>query len=255
MISLAGKNSLITGGSRGIGKATAIIFAESGCNIAIGYEKNETAANATVEQCQSHGVQAMAIRANMGNRSEVFEMVDQTAKTLGSIDILVNNAGIWENNPIDEMTEERLRKTVDINLMGCFHSCQAVVPHMKERKSGNIINISSTAAQRGEAFHSPYSATKAALIGLTKSLAVELADYNIRVNCVCPGATITGLMREQWSVDPSKKEAIDQLVEMTPMGRYMTVDEMAETALFLVSDKSSGITGLSIPVDGGRSAG
>ncbi|MDF1545354.1 MAG: 3-oxoacyl-ACP reductase FabG [bacterium] len=246
MISLSGKSAIITGGSRGIGQATAIMFAEVGCNVVIGYEKNETAAKITIEKCQSFGVKAVAIKANMGSRSDVFDLVAEATTTLGSVDILVNNAGVWEHNPIDEMTEERLRRTVDINLMGCFHSCQAVVPQMKERKSGNIINISSTAGQRGEAFHSPYSATKSALIGLTKSLAVELADHNIRVNCVAPGWVETDM-----SIDSLNEDHDNKIISKIPMGRVGMPQELAGPILFMASELSTFITGEILNVNGG----
>ena len=246
MINLSGKNAIVTGGSRGIGRATAVMFAEAGCNVAISYEINSEAAEKTVADCRKFGTKAIALKVSMSDRDNVSNLIESAHKEFGMVNILVNNAGVWEYNPIDGMTEKSLRRTIDINLMGCFYSCQAVTPIMKAQKSGNIINISSTAGQRGEAFHSPYSATKSGLIGLTKSLAVELAPHNIRVNCVAPGWVDTDMSR-----DALENEKDNSIVGKIPMGRVGRPEELAGPILFMASDLSTFITGEVLNVNGG----
>ena len=183
-IDLTGKVAIITGGSRGIGRATVLRFAEAGAIVVINYRSDYTAAQDLVKEVEETGGRARAIQADVAVKDDVDRMVAETIKSFGQVDILVNNAGIWEYNPIDKMTRESLHRTIDINLMGCFYTSMAVAPHMKKRRTGTIVYVSSTAGQRGEAFHSPYAATKGALISLTKSLAPELVKENIRVNCV-----------------------------------------------------------------------
>ena len=173
-------------------------------------------------------------------------MVDLSIKEFGKIDILINNAGIWNENPIDSMDTKLLQKTIDINILGCFYTAMAVVPHMKKRKSGVIVNISSTAGQRGESFHSPYAATKGALIAMTKSWGPELADYNIRVNCVAPGWVATDM--SQASLDGPEGDSIRKVI---PLGRAGTPEELAGPILFMASDMASFITGEILNVNGG----
>jgi len=247
MISLKNKVTMITGGSRGIGRATARMFAQAGSDVIINFKGDKASARSAVEEAASFGVRAQAYQADVGEKSQVDAMVASIIKDFGRIDILVNNAGIWIHNPIDAMTEERLRETVDINLMGSFYTAMAVVPYMKKQGSGVIINISSTAGQRGEAFHSPYAATKSGVIGLTKSLAAELVGDNIRVNCVAPGWVETDMSRP--SLD-SEEEAAEVLSKI-PMGRVGTPEELAGPILFMASDMASFITGEVLNVNGG----
>jgi 3-oxoacyl-[acyl-carrier protein] reductase len=246
MISLKDKVSIITGGSRGIGRATAVMFARAGSHVLINYQADKAAAESVRDEASKFGVNAEIFQANVADKKQVDEMIAFTAERLGRIDVLVNNAGVWIKNPIDEMTSERLKETVDINLMGCFYTIMAVVPHMKRQKSGSIINISSTAGQRGEADYSPYGATKAALIGLTKSLAPELVAYNIRVNCVAPGWVETDMSRPSLESDEA-----ESVLSKIPMGRVGTPDELAGPILFMASDMASFITGEVLNVNGG----
>ncbi len=246
MISLKNKVTLITGASRGIGRAAALMFAQAGGDVVINYVSDDKAAESIRAECEKLGVRALAIKANVADRTEVEAMVKQTIKELGQIDVLVNNAGVWEENPIDNIDEARLKKALDINLLGTFYPTMAVVPHMKKRKSGNIINISSTAGQRGEAFHSPYSATKSAVIGLTKSWAPELVEFGIRVNCVAPGWVDTDMSHADL-VSADKAEILSKI----PMGRAGTAEELAGPILFLASDLSTFITGEIVNVNGG----
>ncbi|MEZ5360008.1 MAG: 3-oxoacyl-ACP reductase family protein [Candidatus Zixiibacteriota bacterium] len=246
MISLKGKTALVTGGSRGIGKAIVVMLAEAGANVVINYRNEKHAAERVQAVAESYGVKAMICQADVSDKRQVDDMVFDAVDKFGRIDILVNNAGIWEENPIDSMTEESLRRTVDINLMGVFFPIMAVVNYMKEQKSGNIINISSTAGQRGEARHSPYSATKSALIGITKSLAPELADYNIRVNCVAPGWVDTDMTKPTMASAEAAK-----VLATIPLRRIGTPEELAGPVVFLASDLSTFITGEVLNVNGG----
>jgi len=246
MISLKDKVAVITGASRGIGRATALLFAEAGCDLLVNYHANEKAAQQVVSAVERFGVTAKTFRADVSRKKEVDAMMDCAINQFGKIDILVNNAGIWKYAAIEEMTEERLKETMDLNLNGVFHATTATVPHMIKQKSGNIINISSTAAQRGEPFHSHYAASKGAVISLTKSLAVELAPHNIRVNCVAPGWADTDMSHESLVGDEG-----ETILEKIPLGRAATAEEMAGSVLFLASDLSTFITGEILNVNGG----
>jgi 3-oxoacyl-[acyl-carrier protein] reductase len=221
------------------------MFAKAGSHIVINYFADDKAANEVKKAAEKFGVRAITAKADIADRGQMDEMVANAIKRFGRIDVLVNNAGIWEYNPIDEMTDERLKRTIDINLYGTFYPVMAVVPHMKKQKSGSIINISSTAGQRGEAFHSPYAATKGAVQSLTKSLAPELAAFNIRVNCVAPGWVETDMSREALETEG------DQVVSKIPLGRAGTPEELAGPVLFLASDLASFITGEIFNVNGG----
>ncbi|MFH1699594.1 MAG: 3-oxoacyl-ACP reductase family protein [Candidatus Zixiibacteriota bacterium] len=246
MISLKGKTALVTGGSRGIGRAIVIMFARAGCNVVVNYRNDESSARGVCDEAMSHGVKAISIKAEVGDKKQADEMVAETIKSFGKFDVLVNNAGIWEENPIDTMTEESLRRTIDTNLLGCFFPTMAVAVQMKKQKSGSIIFISSTAGQRGEAFYSPYAATKSALIGLTKSLAPELAEYNIRVNCVAPGWVDTDMTRPTMNSPEAEK-----VLNSIPLHRIGTPEELAGPILFIASDMASFITGEVLNVNGG----
>jgi 3-oxoacyl-[acyl-carrier protein] reductase len=246
MISLKDKVALITGASRGIGKATALLFAKAGCNLIINYQHNEKSALEVLSQMKKFTVKAKLFQADVSQKRKVEEMVDFTIKEFGRIDILVNNAGIWKYAAIDQMTEEQLKETTEINLYGTFYPITAVVPHMLKQKSGNIINISSTAGQRGEPFHSPYAASKGAIISLTKSLAVELAPHNIRVNCVAPGWVDTDMSHASLIGEDREK-----ILSLIPMGRAGTAEEIAGSILFLASELSTFIIGEIINVNGG----
>lgn len=246
MMNLKDKVALITGASRGIGKATALLFADAGCNLVINYYNNEKNAIEVATSAEKFGVIAKIYRADVSQKSQVDEMVACLIKEFGKIDILVNNAGIWKYATIDQMTEEQLKETMEVNLYGSFYAVTASVPHMIKQKSGNIINVSSTAGQRGEPFHSHYAASKGAIISLTKSLAAELAHFNIRVNCVAPGWVDTDMSHD--SLIGEEKEKILSLI---PLGRAGAAEEIAGSILFLASELSTFITGEIINVNGG----
>lgn len=246
MISLKNKVALITGASRGIGKATALLFAQAGCDLVINYCKNDKDAKEVASSAEKSGVSAKIYKTDVSQRNQVVEMVAFAINEFGRIDILVNNAGIWKYAVVDQMKEEQLQETIEVNLYGTFYPITATVPYMIKQGSGNIINISSTAGQRGEPYHSHYAASKGAVISLTKSLAAELAPYNIRVNCVAPGWVDTDMSHH--SLIGEEREKILSLI---PLGRAGTAEEIAGSVLFLASGLSTFITGEIINVNGG----
>ena len=222
------------------------MLAQAGCNVLANYNHNQKAAQETVSEAKLQGIEADLFKADVSQKKQVEQMVEYTLARFQKIDILVANAGIWKYAPVDEMTEEQLQETVETNLYGAFYPISVVVPHMKKRKEGNIIAISSTAGQRGEAFHSHYAATKGAIISLTKSLASELASFNIRVNCVAPGWVETDMSQESL-IGPER----DQILRLIPLGRAATPEEIAGSILFLASDLATFITGEVLNVNGG----
>jgi len=246
MISLMNRSVLITGGSRGIGRAAAILMAKAGADIVFDYFKNHEAADEVKAEIEKLGRRAIAISGNVAEDHHCKELVDATCKLFGKIDVLVNNAGIWTYAPIDEMKEEVYRETLDINLSGLMYTTRYAVQQMKKQGHGKIINISSTAGQRGEALHSHYAATKGAIISLTKSWSSELAPA-IQVNCVAPGWVDTDM-----SAEPLKNPAdYKQITSIIPMRRVATAEEIAGPILFLASDLASFITGEILNVNGG----
>ena len=246
MIDLKNKVALITGASRGIGRATAISFAKTGCQVLINYHSNGKAAKEVLAKVRKLEVEAEIFKADVSRKIEVEQMVDFTLGRLGHIDILVANAGICKYAPIDSLTEAELKETVEINLYGVFYPITCLVPYMKKRKQGNIITISSTAGQWGDPFHSHYAATKGAVISLTKSLAVELAPHKIRVNCVAPGWVETDMSKEALSGEDREK-----ILYQIPLGRAAKAEEIAGSVLFLASELSSFVTGEILNVNGG----
>lgn len=247
MISLTNKTALITGGSRGIGAATAILFAKAGADVAITYISDEASAQKVVDDIHKVGRRCLVLKGDVSSAEDVNRVVAEVVRVLSRIDVLVNNAGIWTYAEVENMTEEVWDKTLDINLKGTFLMCKAVVPLMKKQGGGSIINISSTAGQRGEALHSHYAASKGGAISFTKSLASELAPYNILVNSVAPGWVDTDMCDEVFN-DPELKEAARKTI---PLGRIATAEDVAGSILFLASDLARYITGEVLNVNGG----
>ncbi len=245
MIVLHGKTALITGGSRGIGRATALMLAEAGANVAFTYREHKTRAEAVVKNIQFMQRKAFAYACDVSDFEQVGSVVTKAIADLGRIDFLITNAGIWKEAPIEEMTPEQWHETLAVNLDGVFHFIRLVVSHMKARKEGRIVTISSTAGQRGEAFHSHYAASKGAIIAFTKSLASELANDGILVNCVAPGWVETE-MSEQ-----ALKEQAEDILRTIPLKRPGKPEEIAGAVLFLVSEYASYVTGEIINVNGG----
>lgn len=247
MIDLKGKKALVTGGSRGIGRATAVLLAQAGCDVAINYMQNKDMAQHVKDTVQKVGKDCLIYKMDLAKKGDIYEMVDDIIGRWGHIDILVNNAGIWTYGEIGHMENSVWDETIKINLDGVFHLCSATVPQMKKREKGWIINVSSTAGVRGEAFHSHYAATKGALIAFTKSLAVELATSGIRVNCVSPGWVDTDMCTEIFS-DPDFRKKVEESI---PLKRIPDPVDIAGPILFLVSDLARHITGENLNVNGG----
>jgi len=245
MINLSNQIILITGAARGIGRATAIMAAKAGAKVIVNYRSNATEAEKVVHEIAQSGGMALAIRADVSIQSEVDAMIAKVISIYNRIDVLVNNAGIWTYGDIDGMSAETWRETMAANLDSIFYCCRAVVPHMKAQRRGRIINISSTAGQRGEAFHSHYAATKGAVISFTKSLAPELAPYNILVNCVAPGWVATDMSNDAL-IDEGEK-----ITGLIPLRRAGTPEEIAGPILFLASELANFITGEILNVNGG----
>lgn len=247
MIHLEGKKALITGGSRGIGRATAILFAKAGGDVVISFRIQEEAAKNVREVIKKMGRECLVFRADLSRKKEIQHMVEKITNKWGQIDILVNNAGVWTSGEIGNMEKRIWDETMKINLESVFHTCNEVVPYMKEKKRGWIINVSSTAGVRGEAFHSHYAASKGALISFTKSIAVELAPFNIRVNCVAPGWVDTDMCAEVFS-DPEFRRSVEESI---PLKRIAPAEDIAGPILFLASDLARHISGEVLNVNGG----
>ena len=246
MIELHGRSALVTGGSRGIGRACCLALARAGARIAVNYRVETPSAHLLVEEIESAGGEAFALAADVAQRGDAEMLVDETVARFGGIDILVNNAGIWKGAPVEEISDGEWAEMLGINLTGSFHCVRAAVPPMKEARSGRIVNIASTAGQRGEADHAHYAATKGAIIAMTKSLAVELAPFGILVNAVAPGWTVTDMTREDL-LGP-RREAI---LKTIPLGRAASPEDVAGAVLFLCSDLATFITGEVLNVNGG----
>ncbi|MCP4726656.1 MAG: 3-oxoacyl-ACP reductase FabG [bacterium] len=247
MINLAGKTSVITGGSRGIGAATAILFAKAGSDVAINYRKNVKAADDVRNAVEKLGRKCISYKVDLAIQNEAESFVADIVNDFGKIDILVNNHGIWKRGPIDEMSATDWDEMMDINLKSVFFLCSEVVPAMKKTGGGRIINVSSSAGQRGEAFHSHYAASKGAVIALTKSLSSELAEFNILVNSVAPGWVDTDMCTRVFS-DSKYKESV---IAGIPLKRLPPPEDIAGPILFLASDLAKHITGEILNVNGG----
>ena len=247
MLGLADRVALVTGGSRGIGKAVVALFASFGTHVAVNYVKDEEAAMTTVEMARSHGVGALAIKADVSHVDEADRLVLQTRLHFGRVDFLICNAGIWKGGPVEAISEELWNKTFDINLKGTWSVCRAAVPLMKNERFGRIVIVSSTAGQRGEALYSNYAASKGGQISFTKSLAPELASFGINVNCVAPGWVATDMTAKELA-DPIEQESI---IKTVPLGRPATPEEIAGPIVFLCTAWANHITGEVLNVNGG----
>jgi 3-oxoacyl-[acyl-carrier protein] reductase len=236
---------LITGASRGIGRATALLFAEHGARIAANYQSGHAAARSLIDELGRYGARSETFQADISDSTAVNRMIEQVSAKFGRLDVLVNNAGIWNDGSIETITDAQIDEMIDINLKSLFYCCRASVPHLKKTK-GSIINIASTAGQRGEAFHSHYAATKGATISFTKSLAPELIGDGIRVNCVAPGWVDTDMSHDALSAPDANRH-----LSLIPMGRAGTAGEIAGAIVFLASDWATFITGEILNVNGG----
>ena len=239
------KTAFVTGASRGIGRAIACALAREGYAVGINYLKEKEKAEEVVNALRAEGFSAMAVQADVADRAAITAAIRAVEAEFGGIDVLVNNAGISEQHLFQDVSDEFWHRVFSVNVDGAFHTIQAVLPRMIREKSGSIINISSIWGQRGASCEVTYSSTKAALIGMTRSLAMELAPSRVRVNCVAPGVINTDM------VQVLGEDVLQQLAEETPIGRLGTAEDIAAAVAFLVSDKASFITGQVLTADGG----
>ena len=239
------KTVIITGASKGIGAATAILFAQKGYNVVINYNDSYESANLLARSLSSNGYSAVAMKANVTNRLEVELMIKETVYKFGAVDVMVNNAGVAYQGLITETDEYDAAKIFDVDLKGVFNCCRAVTPVMVEQKQGKIINISSMWGQVGASCEVAYSAAKAGVIGLTKALAKELAPSGVTVNAIAPGLIETS-MNSNISV-----EDLNSFVEEIPLGRMGNANEIAAAIFFLASENADYITGQVLGVNGG----
>ena len=243
---LSGRVGVVTGASRGIGRATALRLAEAGADVVVNYVNNEAAAEEVARRVREAGARAIAVRADVSRVDEAQALVRAAVESFGRLDVMVANAGIWEGAPVEELSEELWDKVIDANLKGTWAVCKACVPVMKRQQRGSIVIVSSTAGQRGEANYSNYAASKGGQISFTKSLSSELAP-DIRVNSVAPGWVDTG-MNDGVFGDKSYEEKV---VEGIPLRRLATADDVALSIVFLASDWARHITGEILNVNGG----
>ena len=247
MIDLHGKTALITGASRGIGRAIALLYAEYGCNIAFTYIYEGNDAAELVEQIKSKGVKVLCIQSDASNYDAAHSVVKQVIETFGQLDILVCNAGIAQDTLLMRMTEEQWDNVLNTNLKSVFNYCHAATPQMTRQRSGSIIAMSSIVGMSGNAGQANYAASKAGIIGFIKSLSKELGSRNIRANAIAPGLILTDMTK----VLPESTR--EEMIKMIPMRRYGDTTEVAKVALFLASDLSSYVSGQVISVNGAMS--
>lgn len=240
-----GKTAIVTGGSRGIGRATALRLAGLGAAVAVNYVKDADAAEDVINRIKSGGGRAMVVQADVADYVQAAAMIDQVVDQLGRLDVLINNAGIARDGLIIRMTQEDWADVIKTNLGGAFNCTQAAAKKMIKQKQGVIINVSSIVGVIGNAGQANYAAAKAGLIGLTKSVARELASRNVRVNAVAPGFIATEMTE---ALKPELKEAI---AERIPLGRFGSAEEVAEAVVWLASDGAAYVTGQTLIIDGG----
>lgn len=246
-LGLAGKVAIVTGGSRGIGRAVVDLLSSFGTKIVVNYLRDEQAATATVTMVRERGVDAVAIQADVAQLPEAERLVHETLERFGRIDFLVCNAGIWEGGPVESIAEDLWDRTFDINLKGTWSVCRAAVPVMKQQRSGRIVIVSSTAGQRGEANVSNYAASKGGQIAFMKSLSTELGAFGINVNCVAPGWVDTDMTTDTLR----DKTRIETILKEIPKGRVATPEDIAGPVVFLCSSWAEHITGDVLSVNGG----
>ncbi|WP_159887004.1 3-oxoacyl-[acyl-carrier-protein] reductase [Paenibacillus puerhi] len=242
---LTGKVALVTGASRGIGRAIAVTLAEAGADVVVNYAGSESAAAETVGLIEALGRRSFKIRANVGSVQEVEDMFKQVLEAFGRIDILVNNAGITRDNLIMRMKEEEFDQVIETNLKGVFNCVKAATRPMMKQRSGRIVNISSVVGALGNPGQANYVAAKAGVIGMTKAAAKELASRGINVNCVAPGFIETDM------TDKLSEELRDGLLKQIPLARLGQPEDIAKAVRFLVSEDAGYMTGQTIHIDGG----
>lgn len=242
------KVALVTGASRGIGRAVALRFAEEGARVAVNYHLSEEEAREVVREIRARGGEGLAVKADVAKKSEVVAMIERIQSEWGGIDILMNNAGIALDAPAESMSEDDWDRVIDVNLKGTFLCTQAVIPAMRARGAGKVINVSAASGLRGRKNGANFCAAKAGILSLTKCFARELAPW-AQVNCLMPGFTETDDVVKRFGLDDPVVRA--KLLEEIPMGRLATVEEIADGALVLASKFSDLMTGQVLAINGG----
>lgn len=246
-LGLADRVALVTGGSRGIGKAVVTLLASQGAKVVVNYVSDERAAAETVAEAHAIGGEVVAIQSDVSKLDEGEQLISETVERFGRVDFLICNAGIWQGAGIDSMPEDLWDRTMDINLKGTWSVCRAVAPVMKGQRFGRIVIVSSTAGQRGEEFYSNYAASKGGQIAFAKSLSSELAPFGINVNAVAPGWVLTDMTAEVFA-DVARLELISKAI---PRRKVATPEEIAGPIVFLCSRWADNITGEILNVNGG----
>lgn len=245
MTSMNNKVALVTGGSRGIGRAIALKLAEQGADVAILYAGNADAADATARDIEALGAKALAVQCDVSDYEQVAAAVARVRETLGPVDVLVNNAGITKDKLALRMSPEEFDRVLAVNLNGAFHTIRALYADFMKRRSGRIINIASIAGVMGNAGQANYAASKAGVIGLTKTIARELAPRGVTCNAIAPGFIETDMTASM------NQAAFEAMAKTIPLGRVGQAEDVANLAAFLAGDGASYITGAVIHVDGG----
>ena len=245
MFELTGKTAVVTGGSRGIGRAICLKLAGQGANIVLNYAGNAAAAEETRAACEALGVRALAVQGDVADPAACNALIDTAVETFGQVDILVCNAGITRDNLLMRMSDEEFQKVIDTNLKGTFHCMRAVIRPMMKKRRGRIISISSVVGLIGNAGQINYAASKAGVIGMTRSLAREVASRGITVNAVAPGFIRTDM------TDVLSDAVKEGILHNIPLGKLGEAEDVANTVLFLASDEAAYITGQVLSVDGG----
>lgn len=239
------KVALVTGASRGIGRATATRLAQAGMDVAVHYNSTRKGAEETLRLVEEQGVRGMIVRADVSKWNEVKAVTETTLKAFGHVDVLVNNAGVYERHTFDDLTVEKWLEGLAVNLNSVYYCCKALVPQMKGLGWGRIVNLSSQIGFRGTRHGADYAAAKAGVVGFTKALALELAPFRITVNAVAPGAVDTDILAGD---TPEIRERRNREI---PLGRIGRPEEIAAAIAFLVSDEADWITGATLHVNGG----
>lgn len=249
---LHNKTAIITGAAAGIGAASAALFAGEGARI-VAVDIDRERLNQIVNQLEKNGFACLALPADVSQRNEVENVISAATREFGQIDILFNNAGVVPTGKVEVTSEEEWDRAFAINLKSMYLFCHSVIPGMKAQGGGVILNTASATALRAVVDRACYTATKAAVIGLTRSIAVDYVGDNIRVNCLCPGTVDTPSLAGRLAAFADPEQARKTFIARQPMGRFGTAEEIAQAALYLVSPDSQFVTGVAFPIDGGLS--
>ena len=251
---LKGKVAFVTGAAQGIGRVTALLFAREGAKLGL-LDKDGAKVNAVADEIKAAGGSAIAVACDISSKADVTAAIGEARKAFGALHILVNNAGVVLTRPFVDTSSEEIDYLVGVNLKGTIFASQAAIPHMIEGGGGAIVHDASNAGLVGRPWQSIYGATKAGIISLTKSMALSHAKDRIRVNCICPGSIDTPMLRGALSSTGAFEDNWRKTEMVIPLGRIGAAEDIANATLFLVSDEAGYITGVALPVDGGRTAG